>query len=192
VVSTGEQPATSFTTHQGASPRVLSICSPPFGTDGQASCAAAEAVKQGAEAHYGTAGPAFVARLQARLEEDSDPGKLRARHGELTEMLRGGTDMTGRRAPLVACLALAARAGRRLGHRPVPAARHRRLVSDVRRRWLEMGALLTMDTQRPAHSIPRRTAERLSRHLVFRREILDPHAASADGQRQVCMSHFSL
>jgi hypothetical protein len=73
VVSTGEQPATSFTTHQGASPRVLSICSPPFGTDGQASCAVAEAVEQGVEAHYGTAGPAFVARLQARLEEDSGP-----------------------------------------------------------------------------------------------------------------------
>ena len=108
VVSTGEQPATSFTTHQGASARVLSICSPPFGTDGQASRAAAEAVKQGVETHYGIAGPAFVARLQAQLAEDGGPGKLRARHGELTEMLRGSTDMTGRRAPLIGCLALAA------------------------------------------------------------------------------------
>jgi len=106
VVSTGEQPATSFTTHQGASPRVLSICSPPFGTDGSTSRAAAEAVRQGVEAHYGTAGPAFAARLQARLAEDGGTGKLRARHQELTEMLRGSTDMTGRRAPLAACLAL--------------------------------------------------------------------------------------
>jgi len=37
-----------------------------------------------------------------------------------------------------------------------------------------MGALLTMASQHPAHLIPRRTAGRLSRHLIFRREILDP------------------
>ena len=107
-VSTGEQPATSFTTHQGASPRVLSIGGAPFGTDGDASRTAAEAVKLGIEANYGTAGPAFVSRLQKRLAEDGGPGKLRARHGELTELLRGSTDVSGRRAPLVACLALAA------------------------------------------------------------------------------------
>ena len=35
VVSTGEQPATSFTSHQGASARVLGVQSPPFGTDGK-------------------------------------------------------------------------------------------------------------------------------------------------------------
>ena len=108
VISTGEQPATSFTTHQGASPRVLSIGGAPFGTDGDASRTAAESVKRGIEANFGTAGPAFVSRLQKRLVEEAGSGKLRARHGELTELLRGGTDMTGRRAPLVACLGLAA------------------------------------------------------------------------------------
>jgi Domain of unknown function (DUF927)/Protein of unknown function (DUF3800) len=254
VVSTGEQPATSFTTHQGASARVLSICSPPFGADGQASRAAAEAVQQGVEAAFGTAGPAFVSRLQVKLAEDSGPGKLHARHGELTEMLRGGTDMTGRRAPLAACLAmtaelaadwgiipfqppgiadwsamfaadpqrdnrpqmaldlvreyLAAHADKMCGsndgsHPPASgwighearegaALLPEKLREELRHRgyeldavipgWLEMGALLTMDTQRPAHLIPRRTAGRLSRHLVFRREILDPQASSADGQ----------
>ena len=69
---------------------------------------AAEAVKAGIEANFGTAGPAFAARLQARLAEDGGAGKLRTRHQELTEMLRGSTDMAGRRAPLAACLALAA------------------------------------------------------------------------------------
>jgi len=110
VISTGAQPATSFTTHQGASPRVLSIGGAPFGTDGDDSRRAAEFVKGGIEANYGTAGPAFVRRLQKSIAEDG-PGKLRARHGELTEKLRGCTDMTGRRAPLVACLALAAELG---------------------------------------------------------------------------------
>ena len=108
VLSTGEQPAVSFTTHQGASARVLSIQRAPFGTAGAESEAAAKALERGVEANYGTAGPAFVAHLQRRLAEDGGLYKLRTRHRELTELLRGGTDMTGRRAPLIASLALAA------------------------------------------------------------------------------------
>jgi hypothetical protein len=130
VVSTGEQPATSFTTHQGASPRVLSICSPPFGTDGQASRAAAEAVKQGVEAHYGTAGPALVARLRVppKIAGQVSPGPPHRLTGCCAADRHDRTS-----SALVACLALAAELAR-LGHRPVPAARHCRLVSDVRSR----------------------------------------------------------
>ena len=246
VVSTGEQAATSFTSHQGASARVLSVQLPPFGTDGADGRTAAEAVKAGIEANFGTAGPAFAARLQARLAEDGGAGKLRTRHQELTEMLRGSTDMAGRRAPLAACMALAAELAEKwaivpfaapdvaswsglfasdeqrdnrpemaldlvreyvaahadkmcgsndgshppasgwIGHeaKEGPALLPEKLREELRRRgyeldavlpgWLEMGALLTMDRQRPSHLIPRRTAGRQSRHLVFRREVMDP------------------
>ena len=252
VVSTGEQPATSFTSHQGASARVLSIQSAPFGTDGTTSRSAAETVKAGVEANYGTAGPAFAGRLQASLAEDGGTGKLRGRHQELTEMLRGSTDMTGRRAPLAACLALAAElaaqwgivpfgapdvttwsglfasdeqrdnrpemaldlvreylaahadkmygsgdgsrppAGGWIGHeaREGPALLPEKLREQLRRHgyeldavlsgWLELGALLTSGRQRPAHLIPRRTAGHQARHLVFRREVIDPEPE--DGQ----------
>ena len=252
VVSTGEQPATSFTSHQGASARVLSIQSPPFGTDGTTSRNAAETVKAGVEANYGTAGPAFAGRLQDSLAEDGGTGKLRGRHQELTEMLRGSTDMTGRRAPLAACLALAAElaaqwgivpfgapevttwsglfasdqqrdnrpemaldlvreylaahadkmdgsgdgsrppAGGWIGHeaREGPALLPEKLREQLRRHgyeldavlpgWLELGALLTSGRQRPAHLIPRRTAGHQARHLVFRREVIDPEPE--DGQ----------
>jgi hypothetical protein len=108
MLSTGEQPAVSFTTHQGASARVLSIQRAPFGTAGAENEAAAKALERGVEANYGTAGPAFVAHLQRQLAKDGGLAGLRARHRELTELLRGGSDMTGRRAPLIACLALAA------------------------------------------------------------------------------------
>jgi hypothetical protein len=137
VVSTGEQPATSFTSHQGASARVLSVQTPPFGTDGAASRDAAEAVKSGVEANFGTAGPAFVARLRDRLAEDSGPGKLRTRHRELTDLLRGSSDISGRRAPLAACLAFAAELAAEWGIVPFPAPE-----------VAEWGSLFASDEQR--------------------------------------------
>lgn len=108
VLCTGEQPATSFTTHQGASARVLSIQRAPFGTEGAESRDAAEALKHGIEANYGTAGPAFVEQLQSALAERDGAARLRERHAQLTEELRGDSDMSGRRAPLLAVIALAA------------------------------------------------------------------------------------
>jgi Domain of unknown function (DUF927)/Cch helix turn helix domain len=107
-LSTGEQPALSFTTHEGASARVLSVRRAPFGTDGEASERAARGVRIGITDNYGTAGPAFVARLRAMLAEDGGREELARRHTDLTEKFRGASDLSSRRAPLVACLYLAA------------------------------------------------------------------------------------
>lgn len=248
VGSTGEQPATSFTTHQGASARVLSIQRPPFGTEGDSSRTAAEALKHGIEANYGTAGPAFIARLQTLLADKDGAARLRKRHTELTGKLRGDTDMTGRRAPLIAVIALAAELSAAWGITPfkVPApgdwmamytsaddprdnrpemaldvvreyiASHQdkllgvgdddhppaagwigtatakegpallpeKLREEMKRRsyeldavipgWLEMGALVVKDSQRPKYLVPRRLGGRMAKLLIFRNEVINP------------------
>jgi len=110
MVSTGEQSVLTFTTDQGAGARVLSVKSAPFGTDGPESAAAAIEVRDGCAENYGVAGPRFIDRLLGLL---ADGGKKRlvARHKELTEAHRYDSDMSARRAPMVAALALAAELG---------------------------------------------------------------------------------
>jgi len=106
VLSTGEQSALSFTSHQGAAARVLTIARPPFPVGDGAGVDAA-ALTAAVNDHYGTAGPAFVARLRAELAGPG-PGRIRARHAALAEAHRGGSDISGRRAPLLAALRVAA------------------------------------------------------------------------------------
>ncbi|WP_329258711.1 DUF927 domain-containing protein [Actinoallomurus sp. NBC_01490] len=120
LISTGEQSALSFTTHQGAAARVLAVQSPPFGNGGHDSADAAIAVRDGLADNYGTAGPAFVARLLDGLGKPDGRERLIARHKTLTETFRGSTDMTGRRAPMVAALALAADLAHHWGIVPFP------------------------------------------------------------------------
>jgi Domain of unknown function (DUF927) len=247
VISTGEQPAVSFTTHQGASARVLSSSRAPFGTEGEQSRTAAEAVKAGIAENYGLAGPLFAGRVQALLAEPGGPKKLRQRHAELTAQLRGQTDMSGRRAPLMAVIALAAELAAAWGitpfkvprpaewldmfsaagdprdnraemaldvvreyiaahqdkmwgsgdteHPPAtgwigheakegPALLPEKLKEELKRRdyeleavlpaWLDMGALVTLDSQRPRHLIMRRPGGRPAKHLIFKREVISP------------------
>nr|WP_042190889.1 DUF927 domain-containing protein [Kibdelosporangium sp. MJ126-NF4]CEL19674.1 hypothetical protein [Kibdelosporangium sp. MJ126-NF4]CTQ94526.1 hypothetical protein [Kibdelosporangium sp. MJ126-NF4] len=107
VISTGEQSALSFTTHQGAAARVLSLQRPPF-SGGDDDGLAASTVGKAVDDNYGLAGPAFIARLHHLLAPPNKQQQLRARHTELTAQFRGETDMSGRRAPMVACIALAA------------------------------------------------------------------------------------
>lgn len=108
VVSTGEQSILSFTTDQGAGARVLTVKEAPFGTDGPASAAAAIEVRDGTAENFGTAGPRFVDRVRQLLAEPGGKARLLARHGELTQEHAYDSDMSARRAPLVAALALAA------------------------------------------------------------------------------------
>jgi hypothetical protein len=106
VISTGEQSALSFTSHQGAGARVLTIARPPFPA-GDGAGPAAEALTAAISANYGTAGPAFVTRLRAELAAGRT-GALRGRHAHLTAVHRGDSDLSGRRAPLLAALRLGA------------------------------------------------------------------------------------
>jgi hypothetical protein len=108
VVSTGEQSALSFTTHQGAGARVLTLSRPPFPAGAETVAEDAAAVGAGICDDYGTAGPAFVAQLRKAFDQADGKSRIRARHAELTEAHRGATDLSGRRAPMLAALVLAA------------------------------------------------------------------------------------
>jgi Domain of unknown function (DUF927) len=123
LISTGEQPALSFTSHEGAAARVLSLRRAPFGVDGPRSAQDARAVTAGIAAHYGVAGPAFVAKLQALLGKADGAAQLRERHTALvaahTDAARN--DIARRRAPLVAALHLAAQLAFEWDIVPLPA-----------------------------------------------------------------------
>jgi hypothetical protein len=179
-------------------------------------------------------------------------------------MLRGSSDMTGRRAPLAACLALAAELaeewdilpfaapevtawsgmfasneqrdnrpemaldlvrqylaahadkmwGSNDGSRPPasgwigheakegPALLPEKLREELRKRgyeldavipgWLETGALLTRDSQRPPYLIGRRTAGCLSRHLIFRDEVIDPGPGGRPVRNLCVMARYKV
>jgi hypothetical protein len=108
LLSTGEQPALSFTSHEGAAARILSLRRAPFGTAGQASADDASALTHEIGQHHGVAGPVFIARLQQLLAEPDGLTTLRKRHQVLTDAhaAAAGNDIARRRAPLVAALHL--------------------------------------------------------------------------------------
>ncbi|OHV23244.1 hypothetical protein BBK14_24285 [Parafrankia soli] len=107
IISTGERPALSFTTKQGAAARVLSLRTAPMGENTPDNGELAQHITLAVSENYGTAGPAFITRLCAELATDGATDRIRARHQDLTGQLRGTSGMSGRRAPMVAALALA-------------------------------------------------------------------------------------
>lgn len=120
LLSTGEQPALSFTTHEGASARVLSLRGAPFGRNGDESANAAKRVRAAVAEQYGTAGPAFVARLREEIGSPGGAEKLRIRHRELVALHQDGGDVTKRRAGPVAALRLAAELAHEWNISPLP------------------------------------------------------------------------
>ncbi|GGR37793.1 hypothetical protein GCM10010497_45810 [Streptomyces cinereoruber] len=112
LLSSGERPALSFTTSQGAAARILGTTIAPFGDGGGAVAAAA---REGVLANHGHAGPEFIRYVLGGLAQPNGPNKLKEHHRTLVDEFRGGGDMTNRRAPMVAVLvlaeALACRAG---------------------------------------------------------------------------------
>ena len=123
LISTGEQPALSFTSHEGAAARILSLRRAPFGLDGQRSGQDARAVTELANTNYGLAGPAFITRLQQQLAEPDGTEQLRKRHQQLLEKHAEAArnDVARRRAPLSAALHLAAQLAHEWQIVPIPA-----------------------------------------------------------------------
>ncbi|MEU1805865.1 DUF927 domain-containing protein [Streptomyces sp. NPDC019937] len=104
LLSSGERPALSFTTSQGAAARILGTTIAPFGDGGGAAAAAA---RDGVLANHGHAGPEFIRYILSGLAQPNGRERLRERHRALVDEFRGGGDMTNRRAPMVAALVLA-------------------------------------------------------------------------------------
>ncbi|MFF8910200.1 DUF927 domain-containing protein [Streptomyces olivaceoviridis] len=104
LLSSGERPALSFTTSQGAAARILGTTIAPFGDGGGAVAAAA---REGVLANHGHAGPEFVQYILSGLAHPNGREVLKQKHRALVDEFRGGGDMTNRRAPMVAVLVLA-------------------------------------------------------------------------------------
>lgn len=115
LLSSGERPALSFTTSQGAAARILGTTISPFGENGGE---AAFNAREGVLANHGHAGAEFVSYLIERLAAPGGRDALKARHKELTESFKGDSNMTGRRAPMVAVLVLAELTACRIGLLP--------------------------------------------------------------------------
>jgi hypothetical protein len=103
LLSSGERTALSYTRNQGAAARTLCTTEAPFGDDGDT----ARQVHDAVFANYGHAGPHFAELVRKGLARDGGRDRLRQRHKELAALFRGDNAMTGRRAPMVAVLALA-------------------------------------------------------------------------------------
>lgn len=131
LLSTGERPALSYSTHQGAAARVLSLTTSPFGEGGGP---AAVAMRECILDNHGTAGPAFVEKLLEQISTPEGLAFLRTEQEQLRVQLLGITDMSGRRAPKVAVVALAERLAHRWGilpYQPMPLEQWQTMFTDV-------------------------------------------------------------
>jgi len=121
LLSSGERPALSFTTSQGAAARILGTTIAPFGDGGGPTAAAA---REGVLANHGHAGPEFIRYILSGLAQPNGREKLKEHHRTLVDEFRGAGDMTNRRAPMVAALVLAETLACRTGLLPYEPLTH--------------------------------------------------------------------
>ncbi|MGR3870950.1 DUF927 domain-containing protein [Streptomyces graminifolii] len=121
LLSSGERPALSFTTSQGAAARILGTTIAPFGDGGGPTAAAA---REGVLANHGHAGPEFIRYILSGLAQPNGREKLKEHHRTLVDEFRGSGDMTNRRAPMVAALVLAETLACRTGLLPYEPLTH--------------------------------------------------------------------
>ncbi|MEW2161415.1 DUF927 domain-containing protein [Streptomyces sp. NPDC007084] len=121
LLSSGERPALSFTTSQGAAARILGTTIAPFGDGGGPTAAAA---REGVLANHGHAGPEFIRYILSGLAQPNGREKLKEHHRTLVNEFRGSGDMTNRRAPMVAALVLAETLACRTGLLPYEPLSH--------------------------------------------------------------------
>ena len=121
LLSSGERPALSFTTSQGAAARILGTTIAPFGDNGGPAAAAA---REGVLANHGHAGPEFIQYILSGLAKPNGRELLKEKHRALVDEFRGGGDMTNRRAPMVAALVLAETLACRTGLLPYEPLSH--------------------------------------------------------------------
>ena len=79
LISSGEQPATSFTEDGGTRSRVLTLWGSPFETVDEATGILVTRIDLAVRENYGHAGPEFVQHL---LDNRADWPKYRSKHGE--------------------------------------------------------------------------------------------------------------
>lgn len=122
LLSSGERSILSYTRNQGAAARALCTTEAPFGDNGGE---AARLAHDGVFANYGHAGPRFAELVRKGLAREGGLERLRLRHKALAAQYAGDSAMTGRRAPMVAVLALAEAMACETGilpYEPLPAA----------------------------------------------------------------------
>lgn len=148
VISTGEASLLTFTQEAGAAARVLSMEGAPFdalAATPAENAAAADLLLAGVKGNFGTAGPAFVARLREELARPGGLERLRERHDRLAQQHAEGSAIANRRAPFVAVLRLAGELARGFGIVPFDPPR-----ADV---WGELVGSNAQYDDRPARAL---------------------------------------
>jgi hypothetical protein len=107
-MTSGEQPATSFTQDGGTRPRVLSLWGSPFEGTGQETGHLVNQLNQGVLQNYGHAGQRFVQYLQEHRDDWDGWCELYQQDVEVYESWAGNNAVARRMAPSLAVITMAA------------------------------------------------------------------------------------